>query len=123
MDIETRAILDLLSERARAEFDRTAEYRFILHQLQYTQQVIREGFEDFSNRLSELEDVILSSDYRQASLRRQLAANLKTLNALEEARAKRAGEIDVGLDNRIEELRADIKVIKKELDGEGASKI
>lgn len=123
MDIETKAILDLLSERARAEFDRTAEYRFILHQLQYTQQVIREGFEDFSNRLSELEDVILSSDYRQASLRRQLAANLKTLNALEEARAKRAGEIDVGLDNRIEELRADIKVIKKELDGEGASKI
>lgn len=107
--------MELLSERARAEFDRTAEYRFILQQLQYTQQVIREGFEDFSSRLAEMEELILSSDHRRASLRRQLAANLKTLNALEEARAKRAGAVDVALDNQIEALRIQIDQIEREL--------
>lgn len=115
MDIETEAILNLLSERARAEMDRTAEYQFILRQLQYTQQVIREGFEDFSNRLAELEELILSSDHRRASLRRQLAANQKTLNALQEARAERAGAVDVALDRQIEAVKAQIEEIEREL--------
>jgi len=115
VDVETEAILQLLSERARAEMDRTAEYQFILRQLQYTQQVIREGFEDISTRISELEDIVLSDDHRHASLRRQLAANLKTLNALQEERAQRAGEINVALHNRIETLRTEIENIKQEL--------
>lgn len=128
MDLSTEELLALLSDQTRAEMarleaeqTRAREFTWILHQIEYLQQVIREGFEDISTRISELEDIVLSSDHRRASLRRQLVVNLKTLSAFQEERALRADEINVALDNRIETLRTQIDQIKQELDCEGTS--
>jgi Mg2+ and Co2+ transporter CorA len=115
MDLSTEEILSLLSERARAEISRSTEYRFILQQIQYLTETVREGFEDFADQITELEEMILSSDYRQASLKRQLATHYKNLNTLQEEKAKRGGEINISLDNRIETLQEEIEKIQKEL--------
>jgi len=102
--------------RVELEQQRTHELRWILKQIEYLQQVVREGFEDFSERLVEIEEIILGSDYRTASLRRQLAINQKTLNMLQEEKALRAGEINISLDNKIESLKAEIAKIEDEVE-------
>ena len=122
MDLSTEELLALLSDQTRAEMarleaeqTRANEFRWILHQIEYLQQVVREGFEDISTRVSELEDIILSSDHRLASLKRQLAINTKTLNALQEEQARRAGGINIALDNQIETVQTEIDKIEQEI--------
>ena len=123
MDIETDELLQLLSDRVKAEMARTtieeqraAELRWLFKQQEYLLAAVREYFEELAERITGLEELILSSDHRLASLRRQLAGNVKTLSALEEERAQRAGEINVALDNRIESLRAEIIGIESEIE-------
>lgn len=120
--------------RLEAEQTRANEFKWILHQLEYLQQVIREGFEDFSTEITEqaerqearyielsekvleIEKLILGPDLHQRSLKRQLLLLQNELDRRKEEKAKRAGEINIRLDRRIEELQAEIETIKCELD-------
>lgn len=126
MEIETDELLTLLSERVQAEQARTAqaertrsELHWLFKQQEYLLATIREVFEEMANEVAELKEIILSSDYRYASLRRQLAANIKTLSDLEEERALRGGEVSVVFNRQIEMLRDEIENIKQELGGYG----
>lgn len=121
MDIETNELLSLLSERVQAEMARTSEVHWLLKHQEYLLATIREMFEDMAERITELEEIILSSDFRQASLRRQLALNLKTLSELEEEKAMRAGEVSIVFNRQIEALKEEIDNIKREL-GDGKNR-
>lgn len=120
--------------RLEAEQTRANEFKWILHQIEYLQQVIREGFEDFSTEIAELSDsqeeryaelsqkilelekAILGPDSHQRSLKRRILLLQNELDRLQEEKAKRAGEISISLDRRIEELQAEILEIRSELE-------
>lgn len=140
MDLSTDELLSLLSDQSRSEMarleaeqTRANEFKWILHQIEYLQQVIREGFEDFSTEIVELterqearyaelsekilevEKAILGPDSHQRSLKRRLLLVQDELDRLREEKAKKAGEIDIALDRRIEGLQIEIADIRNEL--------
>lgn len=120
--------------RLEAEQTRANEFKWILHQVEYLQQVIREGFEDFSAEITEqadrqearyielsekvleIEKLILGPDLHKRSLKRQLLLLQNELDRCREEKAERAGEINIRLDRRIEELQSETGKIKCELD-------
>ena len=140
MDLSTNELLSLLSDQSRAEMarleaeqTRANEFRWILHQIEYLQQVIRESFEDFATEMSdqadkqevrfvelsakilELEKLILGPDRHQSSLKRQLIMLQDECDRCREEKAKLAGQVNIALDRRIEELQSEIDKIRKEL--------
>lgn len=122
MNIETDELLTLLSERVRAEMARTEaeqqralEIGWILRQQELIIATMQEFFAEMSQRIDDLEELIISKDSRIIQLKKQLHQWITNLDKLKLEKARRGGELSLSLENQIRQAEMEIEKITAKL--------